>query len=1543
MAQRKKGGMRPEGKAASGSRAGGDKVLPDSGVAEKVTAEPAGPGREEPGSAGFHIVALGASAGGLEALQTFFHRMQPDSGLAFVVIQHLSPDFKSLMDELLARHTSMSIHRVESGMELQPDSVYLIPPKKSMTVQDGRLILEDRKADGHLDLPIDVFFRSLAKDAGERAIAVVLSGTGSDGSRGIRDVNEAGGLVVVQSPESAKFDGMPRSAIASGAVDLVLPPEAMPDMIVKYISNPMSVRHAGEDDSLRHIQDDDGTTAVFKLLKRQYGIDFADYKPTTVGRRLARRMSIRQINSLTDYLAFLSANADELNSLYKDLLIGVTSFFRDQPAFEALERKAVPEIFVGAAGQDEVRAWIAGCATGEEAYSVAMLLVEGAERSGFHGKISVFATDAHKESLDTASLGIYEKTRLSSVSPARLARFFKEESPTHMRVNQDLRSHIVFAQHNIISDPPFTKMDLVTCRNLLIYLHPAAQDKALAMFHFALRVGGLVFLGSSESPGGLVEEFEPLDSKCKIFRKLRDVKLALDFKLSHQERERPAPPPLATAAGLDRRILQDYDQLLRKHLPSGLLLNERREVLHIFGDGGRYLTRLEGRAVRDVLDMVEGDLRLALGTAVQRAGTRKDKVIFKGVTVGQGKEKRKIDVEVEALPDERTRSNHFHVSFLDQGPAAKRAKRVEKPLPDEDFQIDDATRQRMGELEVELQSTRENLQATIEELQTTNEELQATNEEMLAANEELQSTNEELHSVNEELYTVNAEFEKKNKELSQLNEDYDNLLRSSDIGTLFLDRDLQIRRYNPAISLTFKLLPQDIGRPVDHIAYRLDGQAQMIEDLKKVLADGEPLEKEVRTKDGKWLLKRILPFLTADNHQDGVVLTFTDITRVKEMEAERRQSEAMREMAASVPGAVFQFVSDKSGEETFSFVNEGARSIFGVDPAQILKDARVLLRLIHHDDVDMLRIKVRESREKLETLDAEHRIVVPGGGVRWLHTRCTPSLASGGVTRWSGVSLDITARKLAEEQLKRASEFHLSILNKSPALIWRSGLDGMCNWFNATWLAYTGKSLEDEQGEGWTKGVHPQDVARCLNVYKRAFRQRKPFRMDYRLRRHDGVYRWIHDVGTPYDDLDGKFAGFIGYCFDITEAKEASGKMRQAMEMMANANRIKSEFLANMSHEIRTPLHGMLGMLQLLSMTSLNEEQKEYVDASTGSGRRLLSLINEILDLSKIEAGKFVIAEQLFDFDSVVDLALKNFEYAVREKGLTLNVKGEKGGERHFVGDSARISQVLLNILGNAIKFTNKGTVTLETRVAEEPGLPGKRRIFFTVTDTGIGIPEGKLADVYEPFVQASVSYQRAHQGTGLGLTIAKRLVGLMDGDLSIESEEGKGTTVSFSVLVGVPGIEKEPDDENEGGKERSLRRLKVLLVEDDRVSQTLTCKLLEKERHECLTARNQDEALAILRKFDPDIILMDVNLDGSASGLDITRKIRTSSALSAHRDIPIIALTAKAMEGDRERILASGVNEYISKPFRFEDLEKKIQAVMSRNVRREDYCSVRE
>jgi two-component system, chemotaxis family, CheB/CheR fusion protein len=836
------------------------------------------------------IVGVGASAGGLSALEKFFDNMPADSGMAFVVIQHLSPDFKSLMDDLLARHTTMTIHRVTSGTVLRPDCIYLIPPKSQMTVDQGSLYLTDRDPGQHLDLPIDVFFRSLASDARERAIGVILSGTGSDGSRGIRDIHEVGGLVLVQTVDSAQFDGMPRSALATGTCDLMLPPEQMPMAILKYAGFTPEERI----EAFRQIALDEGEVdgeyrTIFSLLRSQYNLDFSRYKPPTVGRRIQRRMDARDTGDTNAYAAILAKEPEELDALYRDLLIGVTEFFRDPKAFRKLEDVVLPELFRDRKDHEEVRVWSTGCATGEEAYSLAIIFTEQAERSGYRGSITIFATDVHRLSLEFASHGVYSRERLKNVTKDRLLRFFVKQSDNSYRVSAELRKMIVFAPHNLISDPPFTRMDMVCCRNLLIYLQPEAQEKVISLFHFALRLHGVLFLGSSEGLGKIAAEFDTIDSSCKIFRKARDLKISLDMNVDPSQQRFTASAVIQTphrmTVSLDRQLVHDYDFLLREYMPAGVLINERRQVLHCFGDTSLLLSQHEGRFENDIISRVVDELRLPLATALHRAAKTTSSVTAGTVQIGSGRKKKRCTLHVECIPDERAGVTHYFIAlrFLQERRSNSKVREGDL-VPVGALPVPEHYHQRIIDLEQELQATKESLQTAIEELQTSNEELQATNEELLASNEELQSTNEELHSVNEELYTVNSEFETKNRELKQLNQDHENLLASIQVGTVYLDANLAIRKFNPAIEQFFKLLPQDIGRPIDHIAYHLANQQEMLDDVRLVLTSGKPLETEEETTEGQWLLKRVLPFKAETGVIEGVVLTFTDITRIKDAE-----------------------------------------------------------------------------------------------------------------------------------------------------------------------------------------------------------------------------------------------------------------------------------------------------------------------------------------------------------------------------------------------------------------------------------------------------------------------------------------------------------------------------------------------------------------------------------------------------------------------------------------------------------------------------------
>ncbi|NTW50685.1 MAG: chemotaxis protein CheR, partial [Chlorobiales bacterium] len=600
-----------------------------------------------------HIIGIGASAGGLDPLERFFDTMPPETSMAFVVVQHLSPDFKSLMDELLARHTRMPIHRVIDGMEVEPGNIYLIPPKKDMVIQNGCLRLTDKDSAQALSLPIDTFFRSLAHDAGEKAVAIILSGTGSDGSRSLMDMHQAGGLIIVQSPESSAFDGMPRSAIETGFVDIITEPELMPEVLKDHTLH--SLKGADLSRMLKYEIGPTGKFAdIFRLLKDKYKIDFSFYKPTTVDRRIERRMNILHYDSIEAYGRRLAEDNEELNALYHDLLIGVTKFFRDPEAFDKLGEKIIPEIIDRAQAQreDEIRVWVCGCATGEEAYSFAILFNEVAERLNSRIKIKIFATDVHRTSLDFASDGVYDEAELENLSQELKEKYFHRENGRY-KTNAHIRQMIVFSEQNVLTDPPFIKIDLVSCRNLLIYFQVVAQNKALAMFHFALKHKGYMFLGSSENLGAMEDEFETIERSWKIYQKKRDVRLPSEMRLTlgmpgARMGGIHVAPPLQNIPG-DMKLLRAYDALLDRFMPPGLLISDTRQLLHAFGDAGRFFKVIAGRLSSDVLNLVDGDLRLAMTSALQKAFKDNVGVKYTAIEIHTVMGKERIDLEVEPL------------------------------------------------------------------------------------------------------------------------------------------------------------------------------------------------------------------------------------------------------------------------------------------------------------------------------------------------------------------------------------------------------------------------------------------------------------------------------------------------------------------------------------------------------------------------------------------------------------------------------------------------------------------------------------------------------------------------------------------------------------------------------------------------------------------------------------------------------------------------------------------------------------------------------
>lgn len=820
------------------------------------------------------IVVLGASAGGLESFEQFFRHAPADSGLAFVLISHLDPSHASILTDILQRTTTMPVIEAQDHIQVAPNSVYVIPPNRDMTIVHGALLLNIPAAAHGLRMPIDMFMRSLAEDQSEKAIGIILSGTGTDGTLGLRAILGAGGITMAQEPTTAKFDGMPTSAIQAGYVTHVLPVQKMPEVLLAGIQALPLQQPSTPPIALT------GINRILQQLRTSTGQDFSLYKKSTITRRIQRRMALNNIDDTEAYIGFLKKHPSEISSLFKELLINVTSFFRDPEAFITLKQDILPTLLTGKPDDYVFRVWVAGCATGEEAYSIAIVLREIMDENRYQFKVQIYSTDLADETITTARAGFYLPNIVQDVSPERLRRFFIKEDGGY-RVKKEIREMVVFAVQNIIKDPPFTKLDLLSCRNLMIYLESELQNRLIPAFHYALKPGGVLFLSSSESIGNHTELFTPLNRKWKIYRaapSLVSTRAMLSNNLNwvtgptHKAPEDTIKTAEETnLAELTRRTLLQF------YAPASVVTDIKGNILYVYGETGKYLRPAPGQATLNIIDMAREGLQLELRSAIQT--TKQDTLtLSRDLSVKTNGDFHPVRLCIRSLSNPNNRQNLLLVSFEDIAPSVSgkptRIKRSSKP--DELRHIE--------ELERELAYTKENLQATIEEQFASNEELKCTNEEMQSTNEELQSTNEELEtskeelqSINEELVTVNSELQAKIVQLADMQNDMKNLLDNIHIGTIFLDQHFIIRRFTRDATQIYRLVDSDVGRALGDIKSELEGE-DLLDDAHAVLDNLIPIEREVKTLNGNLYLARIQPYRTQENMIDGVVLTLTNIT-----------------------------------------------------------------------------------------------------------------------------------------------------------------------------------------------------------------------------------------------------------------------------------------------------------------------------------------------------------------------------------------------------------------------------------------------------------------------------------------------------------------------------------------------------------------------------------------------------------------------------------------------------------------------------------------
>jgi two-component system CheB/CheR fusion protein len=827
----------------------------------------------------------------LEALEQFLRQVRTGSGMAFVIVQHLDPTHKGIMPELLQRATRLKVIQVRDRIKVRPECVYVIPPNKDMSLLRGVLHLLDPVAPRGLRLPIDFFLRSLAQDQQERSIGVILSGMGSDGTLGLRAIKEKAGVVLVQEPATAKFDGMPRSAIDAGLADIVAPVNELPGKILAYLQRTplMPSKEAAQEDKTQSALE-----KALILLRNHTGHDFSLYKRNTLYRRIERRMGIHQIHRMAGYVRYLQENTQELDLLFKELLIGVTNFFRDPAAWEQLRDQAIPNLLAGRSPGQAMRAWVPGCSTGEEAYSLAIAFKEAVEQTKPKGNsaLQIFATDLDRDAIDKARQGVFPENISADVSADRLSRFFAKEERGY-RVRKEIREMVIFAPQDLTMDPPFTKLDILSCRNLLIYLAPEVQKKLIPLFHYSLNPGGILFLGSAETTGAAARLFAPLGAKSRLFQRVESGLLpeAVDFPSSFSEAaplalEAPAAPKPATP-------LQSLaDQLvLQRYAPPAVLVNDKGDIFYISGRTGKYLEPAAGKANWNVFAMAREGLRYELAGAFRKALRQRESVTLHGLRVDTNGGEQCVELTVQRLEEPGPLQGLVIIVFTDLAAPVVAKSADQKPKARTRSEGLAHMEHELHRIRAEARTAHEEMQTSQEELRSANEELQSTNEELQSTNEELTTSKEEMQSLNEELQTLNTELQAKVDELSRASSDMKNLLESTDIATLFLDRELHVRRFTTEAAKIIKLIPGDLGRPITDLVSDLNYPA-LADDVHEVLRTLVSKERQVAARDGRWFDVRIMPYRTLDDRIDGVVITFTDITAAKVLEAKLRDQHA---------------------------------------------------------------------------------------------------------------------------------------------------------------------------------------------------------------------------------------------------------------------------------------------------------------------------------------------------------------------------------------------------------------------------------------------------------------------------------------------------------------------------------------------------------------------------------------------------------------------------------------------------------------------------
>ncbi len=1407
-------------------------------VSKKVNNKAAGIPEKTGNWHSFPVVAIGASAGGLEAVMELLKNLSPTTGMAFIYVQHLSPDHKSILSTLLARATKMTVQVIDEMEQMKPNNVYVIPYNRDIEVTDGHIKLIPR-VHKTSNLSIDVLFTSLAETHKENVVGIVLSGSASDGTRGLKEIKLAGGITFAQD-DSAKFSSMPQSAIASGAVDFVMSPKGIAKELNRISKHPLVKQKETKLLPETEIENSDPhLKSILQLLSNKKNVDFSHYKMTTIKRRMLRRMLMHKIKTLKQYAVFLGKDANELDLLYNDLLINVTEFFRDTDAFVYLSKTELPRLLKSKGHGETLRIWVSACATGEEVYSIAMLILESQKNKIQKVPFQIFASDLSADAINLARTGEYTLQQLKNVSEKRLQNFFTKSKDKY-RISKSLRDVCVFAQHNILQDPPFSRMDLISCRNLLIYLDTFAQKKAIATFHFALRDGGSLMLGKSETIGASTQLFAPLNKKFKIYacKKKTEVNRTpeISTKISNnnlpQNPQTHVVPKKVTSAAIN--LGNAFDALLlSKYMPASVIINYEMEILEFRGATKLYLNHSPGKASFNILKMAHLEIAFELRNAIHHAIKTKQTVNKTGIEINHdkpGTTLRIVNLEVAPLSIDGE-GPLLVVIFTGQ----ELEKTVSSVPGGKGNSI--AKDRRIKKLEEELAAARSDMGSITDDQEAANEELQSANEEIISSNEELQSLNEELEtskeeieSTNEELTTSNQELHVRIQQVEDLSTYYEVILDTVHEPVLILDKNIRIKSANKSFCRIFHVTEDDcIGISL----YKLGKNQWNIPRLRELLEDIIPKNKRFHNFEVeedfpvigiKTMLLNAHRITQPSQSEELIVLTIIDITDIRKLAIE------------------LQLKEKKELEE-------------------LLKTEKIALKIVE-DSNKRYNMLLMQSLFGFAILKGKDNIV---------------ALANDSIKEIWGKGDKVTGKSLLQvlPELKGGS------------------IPGLLSDVYKTGIPFSGYEVL------------------------------VPLKRNGKL--EDAYFNFVYQ---PYLEADETISGVTIISYEVTahviaknELIVAKSNAEEGRQIAEEAVKTKQQFLSNMSHEIRTPMNAIVGFTNVVLKTNLTESQQEYINAIKISGDALLTLINDILDLAKVDAGKMTFEQAPFNLSESIDMMLRLFETKIREKNLTLINQYDAAIPKILLGDSLRLRQILLNLLSNAVKFTSTGNIRICTKVQSEHA--ETLVIEFTVSDTGIGVPADKLDSIFNNFEQAGRETSRSYGGTGLGLAIVKRLVELQGGTIKVVSELGKGSAFSFALSFkrGEPSVPaKVRPVIADSYVVPETKKLKVLVAEDVSLNQLLIKIILLDFGFEVDIAPNGKVVIEKLQAGVYDIVLMDLQMP-EMNGFEATTYIRNQM----NSRIPIIALTADVTAADVKKCSEAGMDDYISKPIDEKLLHSKI------------------